>query len=142
MSYLKNFLKRRFKNYLLFRLVWSSLHFDLREGKRCWSWNVQHLDFDQIRVGILSVRVHWINSPIKDFHHRRTEPVWKGGGGGGLRSVAGIFYPLLAPNSSGFARILHVGFFLSWWCLFKEFHELHVARTCVDVGTPWPERVE
>ena len=38
--------------------------------------------------------------------YRRTGRVSFGGGGGGLKSLARIFCPLLAPKSSGFARIL------------------------------------
>ena len=39
---------------------------------------------------------------------------------GGLRSVARIFYPLLARKSSGFARILHDFVFARIW-LFEKF---------------------
>ena len=39
---------------------------------------------------------------------------------GGLRSVARIFYPLLAQKSSGFARILHDFFVARIW-LFTKF---------------------
>ena len=47
----------------------------------------------------------WVASlPGRLVHiYRRTGPVLLGG----LRSVARIFYPLLARKSSGFARILH-----------------------------------
>ena len=38
--------------------------------------------------------------------HRRTGTVSFGGGGGGLKSLARIFYPLVAQKSSDFSRIL------------------------------------
>ena len=39
---------------------------------------------------------------------------------GGLRSLARIFYPLLARKSTGFARILHDFLFARKW-LFEKF---------------------
>ena len=41
---------------------------------------------------------------------RRTGPVSFGGGGGGLRSPARIFYSVLAQKSSGIAQILHISY--------------------------------
>ena len=52
-------------------------------------------------------------------------------GGGGLRSVARIFYPLLARKSSGFARILH-GFFVPENCHLKN------SRGCTPSASPPP----
>ena len=65
---------------------------------------------------------------------------WGGGGQGvrdqfrlgGLRSVARIFYPLLARKSSGFARILHDLFFI--FLLLPEYGYFKNSRG----GSPSP----